>query len=133
MAIREIITFPGVEEALRELKVPLSTAVRSGDFIFVSGMPPFDPKTGKFIKGDFEAQTRQVLENLKFVLERGGSGLDLVLKTTVYATNAGFFGTFNRIYREYFPENPPARTFVPVGSFPHEFDIEIECIARVRP
>lgn len=129
---REVIKNPGVDEFIEDLDVPLSAAVRCGDLIFVSGQPPIDPKTKTFLKGDIEQQTRLVLENLKRVLEAGGSSLDLVLKTTVYATNSGHFETINRVYREYFPKDPPARTFVPVGSFPYDFDIEIECVAQVK-
>ena len=74
-------------------------------------------------------QTRKVLDNLKFVLEASGSSLDKVVKTTVFCANSAYFGQINAIYREYFGDAPPARTFVTVGSWPSPFDIEIECIA----
>ena len=63
------------------------------------------------------------------VLEASGSSLDKVVKTTVFSANAAYFGLINEIYREYFPKEFPARTFVTVGSWPSQFDIEIECIA----
>ena len=74
-------------------------------------------------------QTTATLEALKHALESAGSSLDKVVKTTVYISNAAYFPTVNRIYARYFPDQPPARTFVAVGSWPLEFDIEIECIA----
>lgn len=109
--------------------VPISTAVRAGDFVYVSGQPPIDLTTGEMIKGDIQAQTRQSLTNVKKALEAAGSSLDKVVKATVYCTNSGYFGQVNEIYREFFPEDPPARTFVTVGSWPMAFDIEVECVA----
>jgi 2-iminobutanoate/2-iminopropanoate deaminase len=92
-------------------------------------MPPKDHATGKMIKGDIEAQTRKVLDNLKMVLEASGSSLDKVVKTTVFSANVAYFGLINEIYREYFPKDFPARSFVTVGSWPAPFDVEIECVA----
>ena len=78
-----------------------------------------------------EAQTTAALEALKHALKSAGSSLDKVVKTTVYVSNAAYFPTVSRIYARYFPDKPPTRTFVAVGSWPLEFDIEIECIALV--
>ena len=83
------------------------------------------------MQGDIRVQARRCLENLKLCLAAAGTSLENVVKVTVYVTNAAWFGTFNEIYREYFPEDPPTRTFVTVGSWPHQFDIEVECIAVV--
>ena len=110
-------------------KTPLSLAVRAGDFIYVSGLPPMNPETGTLIEGDIKAQTRQSLENIKQVLTAAGSSLDKVVKVTIYCTNVAYFSVINEIYREYFAEDPPARSFVTVGSWPIPFDIEIECVA----
>ena len=88
-----------------------------------------DTATGEFIRGDFEAQAAGSLNAVKHALEAAGSSLEKVCKVTVYVTNTAYFATFNKIYREFFPENPPARTFVTVGAWPMEFDIEIECVA----
>lgn len=110
-------------------KIPLSAATSGNGFVFVSGLPPVDWKTGELVRGDILVQTRQSLENVKRALEEAGSSLDKVLKTTIYATNSAYFNDVNRIYAEYFPTNPPARSFVTVGSWPWEFDIEIEAIA----
>lgn len=126
---KEIIQIPGVTDAPNRYNAPLSPVVRAGDFLFVSGMPPKDYETGYMISGDIETQTRKVLDNLKMVLEASGSSLDKVVKTTVFCVNVAHFNLVNDIYREYFPENPPARSFVTVGSWPAPFDIEIECVA----
>ena len=109
--------------------VPLSRAIKAGGFVFVAGIPPYDPQTAQVVRGDIETQTRRVLENLKLTLQAAGSSLDRVVKTTVFCTNAAYFNDINEIYRQYFPQDAPTRTFVTVGSWPNKFDIEIEAIA----
>lgn len=109
--------------------VPISHAVKGGGFVFVSGTTPQDPATGKMVRGDIDVQTRRVLENIKLILEAAESSLEKVVKTTVFCTNVAYFARINAIYREYFVKDFPARTFVTVGSWPFEFDVEIECIA----
>jgi len=126
---KEIIRVSPISEALAKGKVPLSPAVKANGFVFVSGLPPLDLKTGELIKGDISAQTELSLENVKATLEAAGSSLEKVVKATIYIANAAYFPTVNAIYAGYFPHDPPARTFVTVGSWPWEFDIEIECIA----
>ncbi len=126
---KEIIHVPGISDGLAKVKVPLSSAVKAGGFVFCSGMPPMDPETGALVRGDIETQTKAVLDSLKKVLETAGSSLDQVVKVTLYIANSAYFATVNEIYKDYFPHDPPARTFVTVGSWPLEFDIEIECIA----
>lgn len=128
---KETIRVSGISEAIDSVGVPLSAAVKGGGFVFVSGMPPFDTKTKRFVHGDLAKQTEVCLENLKTALEAAGSSLEKVLKVTVYAANAAYYSTINGVYSRYFPENPPARSFVTVGSWPREFDIEIDCIALV--
>ena len=126
---KQCIAVAGITEALVATKVPLSPAVKAGGFVFVSGMPPLDPASGEIIMGDIVAQTEQVLENVKACLEAAGSSLDKVVKCTVYIANSGYFNVVNEVYARYFPQDPPARTFAAVGSWPWAFDIEIECIA----
>lgn len=127
---KEIVRVGTAAEASRkERNVPLSSAVKAGGFVFVSGTPPTDPATGAFIEGDIVKQTEMSLENLKAALEAAGSSLDKVVKATVFIANAAYFAKVNEVYARYFPEDPPARTFVTVGSWPAPFDIEIECIA----
>ena len=129
---KKIVNVPGHKQLMDEdgkPLVPISPAVIANGFVYVSGQPPFDYTTGKLVFGDVQVQTRQVLENVKEVLAAAGSSMDKVVKTTVYCTNSGHFGLVNNVYREYFSEDPPARTFVTVASWPMAFDIEIECIA----
>ena len=126
---KEIIRVPGLTDAIAKGGVPLSILVKAGDFLFCSGLPPLDPKTGELVRGDVATQTRAVLEALKYALECSGSSLDKVVKTTIFITNAAYFKTVNEIYRGYFPNDPPARSFVAMASWPLEFDIEIECVA----
>lgn len=129
-ASRKIVPhIPGISDGLKAAKVPISPVVKANGFLFVSGLPPMDMKTGKIIKGDIVKQTRMSLEAVKYVLKAAGSSLDRVVSVRVYCANAAYFGTINEIYKKYFPKNPPARTFVPVAGWPMEFDIEIECVA----
>ena len=116
---------------LNNNNIPLSPAVKFKDLLLVSGQPPLDLEKNEYIFGDIEAQTEKVMQNLKMILESNGSSLNNILRTTVYATNAGHYDRINKIYAKYLEENKPARTFVTVGSFNEGFDIEIDCIAYV--
>ena len=126
---KQIVHVPGISDALAKHNVPISAAVKANGFVFVSGAPPIDPATGKLVSGNIEEQTEAVMRYLEKVLAASGSSFDKVVKVTVFAANAAYFARINDIYRKYFPKDPPARTFVTVGSWPMEFDIEIECIA----
>lgn len=126
---KEVLQVPVISDGLKKANVPLSPVVRANGFLFVSGMPPMDVETGEIKGGDIVAQTRGSLEAVRHVLEAAGSSLDKVVKVTLYVTNSAYFPTINEVYREYFAHEPPARTFVTVGSWPMEFDVEIECIA----
>lgn len=109
---------------------PYSQAIEAGGFIFTAGQIPLDPETGKPVHGPVEAQTRQVLENLKAVLEAAGSGLHNVVKTTVFLQDMNDFPYMNAVYEEYFgTENAPARSAVEVARLPKDVDVEIEAIA----
>lgn len=126
---KEIIEVPVLSAAVRALGVPLSLVTKGAGQVFVSGMPPLDLSTGRLVKGDIEVQTEASLRALRHCLEAAGSSLENVLMVRIYAANAGFYNAINRVYGRHFPENPPSRTFVPVASWPMEFDIEIECVA----
>jgi len=126
---KEVIYIPKLSELLDQVGVPLSPVVKAGDFLFVSGIPPLDLENATMLRGNIEAQTEQVLKNIAYALDCAGSSMDKVVKTNVFVTNAAYFNTINGIYRRYFPDQPPARTFVAMSSWPMEFDIEIECIA----
>ncbi len=109
---------------------PYSQAVRLGDFIFTAGQLGIVPGTGEFAGPDIEAQTRQALENLKAVLEAGGSCLEHVVKTTVFLQDIGEFARMNAVYAEFFPESPPARSAVQVAALPLGGRVEIEAVAE---
>lgn len=126
---KQVVDVPGISKHLKRQRIPLSAAVRAGDFVFVSGQPPVDRRTGKIPLADVTRQTKLVLDNVKACLEAAGSSLDKVVKCTVYITNAAYFDEVNDVYRKYFRRNPPARVFCTVGSWPKKFDVEIECIA----
>ena len=126
---KEIVEVPVLSAAVRALGVPLSLVTKAAGLVFVSGTPPLDLTTGRLVKGDIEVQTEASLKALKHCLEAAGTSLDNVVMVRIYAVNSGFYGAINRVYARYFPENAPSRTFVPVASWPMEFDIEIECVA----
>lgn len=126
---KEIVEVPVVSDAARKVGVPLSAVTKANGFVFVSGTPPFDLTTGAFVRGDIEVQTEACLKALRHCLEAAGTSLEKVVMVRIYASNAGFYSAINRVYARHFPDDPPSRTFVPVASWPLEFDIEIECIA----
>lgn len=109
---------------------PYSQAVRAGRFLYTSGQIPLD-SAGKLVEGDVQAQTKQVMENLRGVLEAGGTSFENVVKTTVFIKNMDDFTKINEIYAQYFPENPPARSCVEVARLPRDVQVEVEVIALV--
>jgi 2-iminobutanoate/2-iminopropanoate deaminase len=129
---KQIIRVEPLSTYLERWKAPTSAVTRSGDTLYVSGFPPFDPDTGDVVQGaSIERQTELVLEQMKLCLQAAGSSLNNVLKCTVYCTSAGKFAAVNTIYARYFPAEPPARVFVCVPAWPGTFDIEVECVATV--
>ena len=110
---------------------PYSQAIRAGNFLFLSGQIPLDPKTGELVKGDIRQQTKQVLENIKGVLESQGLGMEDVVKATIFLKDIGNFNQVNEVYATYFPSSPPSRSTVEVAKLPRDADIEIEAIALI--
>ncbi len=109
---------------------PLSPAVKCGNLLYVSGIPAYDAE-GRIAVGDFPAQMRQTMENVRGILAAAGAGFDRVVKVNVFLTRREDFAEMNRIYAEYFPDGKfPARTTAIVYSLPRmEFLLEIECVA----
>src|SRR5512135_2991619 len=112
---------------------PYSQAIVVENLVFTAGQVGLDPATMELVEGGIEAQTRQVLTNLKHVLESADSGLRFVIKTTVFLQDMGDFARMNAVYAEFFPENPPARTTVQAAALPKNAAVEIEAIALVNP
>jgi len=112
---------------------PYSQAIRTENLLFTAGQVGLDPDTMEIVEGGIEAQTRQALTNLKHVLETADSGLNFVVKTTVFLQDMADFAKMNAIYAEFFPENPPARSTVQVAGLPKGALVEIECVALLNP
>ncbi|MEO0184361.1 MAG: RidA family protein [candidate division WOR-3 bacterium] len=110
---------------------PYSQAVVEDKFLFTAGQIGILPETGEFVRGEIKEQTKQVLENLKAVLNAADADLTHVVKTTVYLTKPEDFASMNQVYAEYFVKEPPARTTVFVGGLPKGALVEIEAIARI--
>ncbi len=108
---------------------PYSQGIRTDHLIFTAGQIPVDPATGALVDGPIEDQTRRVLDNVRAVLEAAGSGLEHVVKMTVFMTDLGDFKRMNAVYAEYFPSAPPARSAFQVGALPLGAVIEMEAVA----
>ncbi len=110
---------------------PYSQAIQAGNFLFLSGQIPLDPKTGELVTGDIRQETKQVLENLKGVLESEKLEMKDVVKVTIFLKDIGNFNQVNEVYATYFPSSPPARSTVQVAKLPRDAEIEIEAIALI--
>lgn len=111
---------------------PYSAAVRAGSFVFCSGQLGLDPATGNIVEGGVEAETRQAFVNLTNILEAAGSGLDLIVKTTVFLRDINDFARMNAVYGAYFQSDPPARSAFQVAALPRGAAVEIEAVALLR-
>lgn len=124
--MKQPIATPNAPQAIG----PYAQAVRAGNWLFTSGQIPLRPD-GSLETGDIAAQTRQVLSNLKAVLEAGGLSLAQVVKCTCFLANLDHFAEMNAVYAEFFGDNPPARSAVEVARLPKDVLIEIEAIALI--
>ena len=106
---------------------PYSSAIKSGNMLFVSGQIPVNPATGE-IPQDIAAQAHQSLRNLKALVEEAGFSLTDVVKTTVFLADINDFAAINEVYATYFEQPFPTRSCVAVKDLPKAVDIEIECI-----
>jgi 2-iminobutanoate/2-iminopropanoate deaminase len=113
-------------------RVPLSQAIRAGDWVFASGQLGMDPRTGRLVEGGIKAETRQVCENLKAVLETGGASLANVVKVTIYLADVDELMAMNEVFSQYFPKDPPARTTFQAARLIAGARVEIEAIAMVK-
>ncbi len=112
---------------------PFSQGTVCRDMLFTSGAMPLDPRNGNLVSGGIREQTRQTLENLKALLDEGGSSLDKVLSVTVYITDMDDFAEMNAVYAEYFKGECPARATVGVSSLAKEALVEMQAIALCSP
>ena len=109
---------------------PYEQAVKLDGWVFTSGQIPLDPRSGAMVEGGIGAQTRQVLENLRGVLEAAGTSMGRVVKATVYMTNLADFQKMNEVYAEFFPQDKPVRSTVGVAALPRGALVEIDLIAQ---
>lgn len=107
---------------------PYSQAVKAGGFLFVSGQIPINPETGDLMIASIEEQANQVILNLKSICEAAGSGLEDIVKLTIYLTDLGNFAKVNEAMLEYFPEPYPARATVEISALPLGVNVEMDAI-----
>ena len=127
---RSIITTDGAPAAIG----PYSQGVRVGNLIYTAGQAALDPVTGQVVPGGITEQTARTLENLKAILEAGGSSLDQVVKVTVFLKDINDFAAMNAVYASFFEPDTdtlPARTTVEVSRLPRNVLVEIEMVAEV--
>ena len=110
---------------------PYEQAIKANGLVYTAGQIPIDPKTANFVAGGIKEQTRQVLENLKAVLEAAGSSLDRAVKATVFLKNMSDFAAMNEIYTEYLGSAKPARSTVAVAELPRDALVEIDLVALI--
>jgi 2-iminobutanoate/2-iminopropanoate deaminase len=110
---------------------PYSQAIKTDNLVYTAGQLGMDPLTGKLIEGGVQAQTRQALTNLKAILEKAGTTMSNVIKTTVFLQDINDFQAMNQVYAEFFPKAPPARSAMQVVALPLGGLVEIEVVAII--
>ncbi len=123
----QVISTPNAPAALG----PYSQAIVANGMVYCSGQIPIDPATNTIHAETIEEQTRQAIANLKNVLEAAGSGLDKVVKTTVFISDMNDFAALNAVYAELFGDSKPARSCVQAARLPKDVKVEIEAIAAL--
>ena len=123
--MREVISTKDGPQAIG----PYSQAIKANGFVFVSGQVAIDPATQQVVSGDVAAQTERVMKNLSGILKAAGSGLEKIVRSTVFLKNMGDFAAMNEVYGTYFHTTPPARSTVEVARLPKDVLIEIDVIA----
>jgi len=108
---------------------PYNQAVRTGNFLFVSGQIPLDAASGELITSGIQDETEKVMQNLQAILKEAGMNFSNVVKSTIFVTDMGQFVRINEVYGKYFPENAPARETVQVAALPKGVHVEISVIA----
>src|SRR5688500_11219577 len=111
---------------------PYSQAIRSGDWLFLSGQVGIDPKTGELVGDGIREQTERVMQNLAAVLNAAGTSFEAVVKTTIYLTDLADFAAVNQVYASHFSLAPPARATVQVAALPKGARVEIDAIAHLH-
>lgn len=110
---------------------PYNQAIVHGDLVFVAGQLGIDPETNQVVEGGIGPQTERVLENMRAILEEAGSGLDRVLKTTIYLVDLGDFQDMNEVYARMIGDPYPARATIEIGALPSGALVEIEAVAHL--
>ena len=123
--MKTVINTNGAPQAIG----PYSQAIKANGFLFVSGQIPLDPVSGQIVYGGIELQTYQVLNNVKAILAHEGLSCDNVVKTTVFLKDMEDFAVVNKVYAQYFINEPPARACVQVAKLPRDVSVEIEVTA----
>jgi len=123
--MRDVIATKDAPQAIG----PYSQAIRANGFVFVSGQVAIDPATQQVINGDIAAQTDRVLKNLSAILKAAGTGLEKVVRSTVFLKDMGDFAAMNEVYARYFTATPPARSTIQAARLPKDVLIEIDVIA----
>ena len=132
-SVRSLVQAPVMHEVRTDAAPapvgPYSQAIKANGFLFTTGQIPIVPETGELHTGTFSEQCRVVLENVKAILEAGGSTLEHVVKVTIFFKDMEKFGELKPIYNEYFEAAKPARSFIQAVRLPKDADVEIEAIA----